>query len=176
MIVRTLTTFYTDLPDDAVETAEGDFLQWPGRNVVQLIADLLRAIGWVPEDPYDLEERGWELHARCGDRMISMRFSILEEVILYISDRTPDRTWYFKRKPPGPEFVGMLVGLDAAMKANGSFRDVLWFTPEGYDRQTETGSPAPVDVDEEVRHLGDAGPLTRPGERPAEGLPGGEQQ
>jgi hypothetical protein len=148
MTVRTLTTFHTDLPDDAVETADGmDFIQWPGRNVVQAIADMLKAIGWTPEDPLDLEERGWDLDARCGDRMISLRIEVPEEVIMNITDRTPDRTWYFKRKPPGPVFVNMLVGLDAAMKADGRFRNILWFTPEGYDSQTETGSPVPVEID-----------------------------
>ncbi len=148
MTVRTFTTFSTDLPDHAVETADGmDFIQWPGRNVVQVIADLLRAIGWTPDDPLDLEERGWDLDAHCGRRMIRMRIEFIEEVIVMITDRTPDRTWYFKRKPPGPVFVGMLVGLDAAMKADGRFRNIRWFTPEGYDSQTEAGSPVPVEVD-----------------------------
>jgi hypothetical protein len=147
MTVRTIATFHTDLPNDAIETADGmDFIQWPGRNVVQVVADLLRAIGRTPDDPLDLEERGWDLDARGDGRMIRMRISFIEEVILDITDKT-DWTLSFKRKPPAPAFVGMLVRLDAAMKADGRFRDILWFTREGYNSQTEAGSPAPVGAD-----------------------------
>ena len=146
MTVRTLATFYTDLPDDAIETADGmDFIQWPGRNVVEVVADLLRGLGWKPDDPLDLEERGWNLDAIRGDRMISLRIEVPEEVIVTITDRTPDWTWYFKRKPPGPVFVGMLVGLDAAMKADGRFRDIQWFTTKGYLNH-ELGAPTPAEV------------------------------
>jgi hypothetical protein len=146
MTLRTLATFYTDLPDDAIETADGmDFIQWPGRNVVQVIADLLRGLGWKPDDPLDLEERGWDLDAVCGDRAIRLRIEAPEEVIVDITDRTPDWTWYFKRKPPGPVFVGMLIGLDAAMKADGRFRDIQWFTPKGYLNH-ELGVPIPAEV------------------------------
>jgi len=144
MTVRTLTTFYTDLPDDAIETADGmDFIQWPGRNVVDVVADLLRGLGWKPDDPLNLEERGWNLDAIRDDRMISLRIEAPEEMIVTITDRTPDWTWYFKRKPPGPVFVGMLVGLDSAMKADGRFRDIQWFTPKGY-LNNELGAPTPV--------------------------------
>jgi hypothetical protein len=147
MIVRTLATFHTDLPDDRIETDDGmDFIRWPGLNVANALADLLRAMGWAPSDPFDLQERGWDLDATLADKGISLRISLIEEVIVSITDRTPDRTWYFKRKPPGPVFVGMLVALDAALKADGRFRNVLWFTPEGYDSQTEAGAPSPVEV------------------------------
>jgi len=145
MIVRTLTTFYTDLPDDAIETDDGmGFLQWPGRNVVEVIADLLRTLGWTPDDPVGLEERGWDLDAFFGNRMISLRIEVPEEVIVQITDRSPDRTWYFRRKPPGPVFTGMLTGLDKALKADSRFKDILWFTPKGYQNQ-ELGAPLPVE-------------------------------
>jgi hypothetical protein len=145
MTVRTLVTFYTDIPDDAIETADGmDFIQWPGRVMVQAMADLLRGLGWQPDEPLDLEERGWDLDASRGSEMISLRIEWPEEVVVQITDRTPDYTWYFKRKPPGPVFLGILVGLDAALKADGRFRDIQWFTPKGYLK--EPGMPFPVDV------------------------------
>ena len=133
MIVRTLVTFQTNLPDDAIETEDGmDFVQWPGRNVVEAIADILRGLGWTPGDPFDLRERGWDLDATFGDKGIRLRIEAPEEMIVGITDRSPEWTWYFRRKPPGPEFIAMLAGLDMALKADGRFRDVRWFTPKGY--------------------------------------------
>jgi len=136
MTLRTRATFYTDLPDDAIETADGmDFIQWPGRNVAELIADLLRGLGWKPDDPIGLEERGWDLDASCGVQSISIHIEVPEEVIINITDRTGALTWYFKRKPPGPVFVEMLIGLDASMKADARFTDIQWFTPQGLSEQ-----------------------------------------
>lgn len=147
MIVRTLVTFDTELPDDRIETDDGsDFIRWPGLNVAEALADLFRAMGWEPSGPFDLQERGWDLDATLGNKGITLRISLIENVIVDITDRTPELTWYFRRKPPGPVFVGMLVGLDAAMKADGRFSNILWFTPEGYGSQTEAGSPVPVEA------------------------------
>ena len=146
MIVRTLVTFQTDLPDDRIETDDGmDFIRWPGLNVAHALVDLFRAIGWTPGDPIDLQERGWELDATLGVREITVRISLIEEVILDIMDRTPDLTWYFRRKPPGPIFTGMLTELDKALKADGRFSDIRWFTLKGYDSQ-EAGASVPIDV------------------------------
>ena len=145
MIVRTLVTFSTDVPDDAIETPDGmDFIQWPGRTVTTVIADLLRYIGWTPDDPIGLEERGWNLDASLGRRGISMRIEWPEEVVVGITDRTPDWTWFFRRKPPGPVFTGLLTEFDKALKADGRFRDVLWFTKEGYMKD-EAGALVPVE-------------------------------
>ena len=147
MTMRTLVTFNTDLPDDAIETADGmDFIQWPGRNVTNVIADLLKSIGWTPDEPIDLEERGWDLDASLGNRGISLRIEAPEEVLVGITDRTPDWTWFLRRKPPGPVFTGLLTEFDKALKADGRFRDILWFTPEGYLKD-EAGAPLPVEAD-----------------------------
>ena len=148
MTMRTLVTFNTDLPDDAIETADGmDFIQWPGRNVAEVMAELLKSMGWTPDGPFCLEHAGWDLDASLGAQGITLRSEVIEEVIVGITDRTPDLTWYLKPKPPGPVFVGMLIGLDATMKADGRFRDILWFTAKGYSSQTEAGSPVPVEVE-----------------------------
>jgi hypothetical protein len=148
MIVRTLLTCQTELPDDAIETEDGmDFVFWGGRNVVEAVADLLRGLGWTPEDPIDLQERGWDMDATGGDRRVSLRIQVVpEEVIVIFTDRSPDYTWYFRRKPPGAVFTGMLAGFDKALKADGRFSDILWFTHKGYDAH-EPGAPVPVEVD-----------------------------
>jgi hypothetical protein len=149
MIVRTLVIFHTDIPDDAIMTADGmNFVQWPGRNVVEAIADLLRTLGWTPDDPFDLEERGWDLDASSGNNSISLRIEVPEEVLVQITDRTPEFTWYLKRKPPGPVFTRLLTELDKALKADSRFRDILWFKPQGY--LSQPGAALPVEVGEDI--------------------------
>lgn len=146
MIVRTYVSFNTDIPDDRIETEDGmDFIQWPGRNVAEAMADLLKRSGWTPEDVIDLEERGWELDATCGGRSVTLRIQLIEEVLVIFIDRSPDRTWYFRRKPPGLAFTGLLTEFDKALKADSRFSDVLWFTPDGYQKD-EPGAPAPIET------------------------------
>jgi hypothetical protein len=147
MIVRTLLTCKTDLPDDAIETEDGmDFVFWGGRNVVEAITDLLRGLGWTPEDPIDLQERGWDMDATSGDASVSLRVQVVPELVIVIfTDEAPKYTWYFKRKPPGPGFTGLLTGFDKALKADSRFSDLLWFTDQGY-RRDEPGAPEPVEA------------------------------
>jgi hypothetical protein len=145
MIVRTLVTFHTELPDDWIMTDDGtNVIRWPGLNVAQALADLLRMIGWKPSDPIDLEERGWALDANLGLKDITLRISLIEEVIVEIIDRTPEYTWFFRRKPPGPVLTGMLTEFDKALKADSRFSDIRWYTPKAYDNQ-EAGAPVPID-------------------------------
>jgi hypothetical protein len=144
MIVRTLATFQTSLPDDRIEKDDGtDFIRWPGLNVALAVADLLRSIGWTADDPIDLEHRGWDLYADLGSKGIRIRISLIDEVIVDITDRTPDWTWFFRRKP-GSVFIRMVTELDKALKADGRFWDIRWYTFKGYP--TETGAPVPIDV------------------------------
>ncbi len=56
-----------------------NFIQWPGRNVVEVIAELLKGLGWKPNDPIDLEERGWDLDAVCSGGAIRLRIEVFEE-------------------------------------------------------------------------------------------------
>ena len=122
-----------------------DFIQWPGRNVAEAMADLLRRLGWEAEDPIDLQERGWDLDATLDGRDVTLRIEPLEPVLVGFIDRSPEYTWYFRRKPPGPLFTGLLTGFDQALKADSRFSDVLWFTNEGYQRD-EPGAPEPVEA------------------------------
>jgi hypothetical protein len=144
MIVRGLLTFRSDLADDGVLNEDrSDFLQWPGRLHAAVAAEKLRALGWQVSEPIDMQIVGWELDAAMDGKSIWLRIEVVDEIILMIEDRKPERTWYLARKPPGPVFTGMLTALDAALRADGRFHDLRWFTDKEY-QASAPGAPTPV--------------------------------
>jgi len=144
MTVRCLLTFRSDLGDDGVLTEDRhEFLQWPGRLHAAVAAEKLRALGWQVSEPIDMQVVGWELNAAMGRKPIWLRVEVVDEIILMLEDLKPERTWYLARKPPGPVFTGMLTALDAALRADGRFHDLRWFTDKEYECSAP-GAPTPV--------------------------------
>ena len=147
MMIRTLATFRSDLADDGVET-EDDFVEWPGRAHAQVLAEILQALGWRVSEMIDSNEHGWELEAKLGHDRIWLQVTPLEEVILMIEGAATVWTWFLARKP-NTVFTGMLTALDAALRGDGRFQDLRWFTNKEY-QSSAPGAPTPVSDLEEM--------------------------
>lgn len=163
MIVRSLVTFRSDLADDGVETEDRkDFIEWPGRVHALVLSEILQALDWRISRMVDANEHGWELEAGLGRKWIWAQVTPLDEVILMFKDMSPERTWYFAKKPPGSVFTGMLTALDAALQVDSRFHDVRWFTSKEYDFSAP-GAPKPVsDILEMAGYVPPPPPPQRP--------------
>ena len=134
-------TFKSDLADDGLER-DGEFVEWPGRIHALALAEILRPLGCEVSEMIDSNEHGWELQASLGRDGIWMQVTPLEEVIVMIEGASSLWSRLFARKSVA-EFIGLLTAFDAALRADGRFHDVRWFTREEYGANG-LGAPAPV--------------------------------
>lgn len=141
MMVRSLVTFRSDLSDDGVEHA-GGFVEWPGRIHALVLTDILRSLGCEVSEMIDSNEHGWELQGSLSRDGIWMQVTPLDEVILMIEGASSLWSRLFARKAVA-EFLELLKALDTALRADGRFHDIRWFTNEEYGRNAP-GAPAPV--------------------------------
>lgn len=59
----------TNLPDDVAEE-DDEITVYPGRNVAEALADIIRAAGYDVGAPEDRGIRGWDLNIRVGGKRI----------------------------------------------------------------------------------------------------------
>jgi hypothetical protein len=143
MKLRTLVEFTTTIPDDAVENEAGDdFLVWPGRNVVEAIAEILVGLGCTTEPPEDLQFAGWSLSFRTQEgHPISGRYSDTgEERYLDLKDH---RQVGFLARTSGPVFVDFLQRFGQAFAEDPRFGDLVWYVVKARGRPGDPGD-APV--------------------------------
>jgi hypothetical protein len=134
--VRDIAEFRADFPDDSIEDEHG-FVRYPGLGVAEAIAQMCRDMGFRVAAPEGEAELGWVFDVHVGKRRYWFRLSDLGDRIILISR---DMTRY----EPTPGDIGheeLLSRLDAAMKADGRFGSVAWFTDAEYRRAGEETAP-----------------------------------
>lgn len=127
--------FRTELPEDGGED-EVDFVEFPGRSVVEAIASMLAGLGYDVSAPIHAVEHGWELDVRAKGRRFWLQLTRMggPDCILV----TKDMTWQFWRKRPS--FGELLTQLDRALRADGRFSQIGWYR----DWSDKSRSPHPL--------------------------------
>ena len=124
MIIRPCAEFKTDLPDDGVEDESG-WARYPGENVAQLVAEILRAQGFEVSAPIEDGEHGWFLELEVEKRRLLVQTTAIEDFILVVEDKTFRWPW---SKQPHPAYLDVLRRLAAGMAAHPRLSKVRWFT------------------------------------------------
>jgi len=125
--VRSIAEFRADFPDDSIEDEQG-FVRFPGSTLADVLAQMCRDMGFDASEPEDGAEQGWAFDLQAGKRKYWFQLTCFEQYwILNSHDVT--------RYEPTPGDLGhveLLRRIDAAMKADGRFREIAWRTPEDY--------------------------------------------
>ncbi len=132
MSVRDIAAFRADFPNDSIEDERG-FVRYPGLSVVEAMARMFRDMGFHVPAPEGEMELGWVLDVCVGKRRYWFRLTDLGDRIILISR---DMTRY----EPTPGDIGhedLLGRIDTAMKADGRFSNIAWYTEAEYQRAGE---------------------------------------
>ncbi|WP_304165640.1 hypothetical protein [Phenylobacterium aquaticum] len=114
--------FHSAFADDSVEDDAG-FVQWPGRNVVEVLKAGLEARGYEVSDPIDAQESGWELDISRNKKRFWLKVSLIESDENYLN--AGHMTWSLW--PDQKVFDAFLADLKAILGADGRFSRVSGF-------------------------------------------------
>jgi hypothetical protein len=142
MIVRPWAEFTTSLPDDGIEDETG-FIQWPGKNVAEALAEILARLGCTEVEIFDLEHAGYDVGFRLGKLALAARVTVIDNPLIAFGP---------KRQP---EYLDFLKRVSDALAQDGRFHNVRWFT----DDEVLTGVEGAISPLEEP--LNQAPPLDR---------------
>jgi len=121
MKIRPLAIVKADFPDDSIED-DNDIVQFEGRGVATVLAEMLRRAGYVVTEPEHQHEHGWDFYAEIGKRRFWFQVQIADEC--YISSAI--QNWFSFRKINKRAYAAALATLNSGMKADPRFRDILW--------------------------------------------------
>ncbi|MBL8553967.1 MAG: hypothetical protein JNL41_06785 [Phenylobacterium sp.] len=139
MTMRPEIRFSSAFPDDSVED-EGDFVQWPGRNVADALKHALEEKGYRVSDPVDAQHVGWELDIWRGRKRLWLQISLgdTDENYLIAQNMT------FFLWPDAELFRSFLSDLQGILEADDRFSRIRWFPKGGRDRDV-AGASGPFD-------------------------------
>jgi hypothetical protein len=127
--------FAVELEDDLVEE-DGEIVAFPGRNVAEAIAELLRGEGYAVGAPECADEHGWDLDVRVGRKRIWLEVQgAQQEYVLHAIAHTG-----IFGKPDLAFFAEFLTRLNEGLRRDAGFRPVKWYAL-GRDK-TPTGDPS----------------------------------
>ena len=123
MSVRPQAVLETTIPDDSVE-ADGQFVFFPGRTIIELLAEQLIARGYKIHAPEHLHEMGWALVVESKRNYIEVLISVIDEVYLsaHYVPNFGDRLLGRKDEVYRP----LLRDLDAILRADDRFSNIRW--------------------------------------------------
>jgi hypothetical protein len=146
MIVRPWVLFRSALPRDGVE-GEHDWIEWPGRGVATIIAEMLRRLGCEVEEPEHAHEHGWQFDAVFQRRRFFCQVTDIEEIYLLVQNPI----WLERVRGKHPQaYVDLLRGLARELEADPRFSELRWFTQRELDSHA-SGAPSPVETGKEAR-------------------------
>ncbi|MBJ7409221.1 MAG: hypothetical protein JHD15_02495 [Phenylobacterium sp.] len=140
MILRPEIQFSSAFPDDSVE-GETDLVQWPGRNIAEVIKAGLEARGYRVSEPIHAHEHGWELDIWRGRKRLWLQVSVLDAEVNYLM--AENMTFFLWRD--ANLFRTFLSDLQSVLEADDRFSRVGWFAKGGIDRD-EAPAAGPFDV------------------------------
>lgn len=114
--------FHSAFADDSVEDDAG-FVQWPGRNVAEVLKAGLEARGYQVSAPIDAQENGWELDVVRNKKRVWLQVSLIEPEENYLQvENMTSFPW-----PDHKLFRAFLADLKAIVDADGRFGRVAGF-------------------------------------------------
>ena len=135
MTMRPEIQFSSAFPDDSIED-DGDFVQWPGRNVAEALKGSLEERGYRVSDPVDAQHVGWELDIWRGRKRFWLQISVLEPELNYLMAK--NMTFFLW--PDMKLFRAFLADLQAVLETDRRFGQVRWFPRGGIDASAEPAS------------------------------------
>ena len=116
-------TFFTSLPNDAIED-EHDIVRPAGRGVTGVLLELLKNAGMEPSEPELDFEHGWEFFVKTGRREYWILVTHIDEVMVQTEDTSPIFERLFGDKDSYRDFMNVLYGL---ISQDSRFSSVEWF-------------------------------------------------
>jgi hypothetical protein len=129
--------FEADFPDDTVE--EFDIVEFPGRNVVEAISEILERAGYTCEPPF-FGGFAWEAHVRFMKRSMVFGVHTFEpgEFHLFAKDASPLDRWLPSAKRTFVEYLRML---GRELGGDARFRKLRWFSDKDSSHEHPMASP-----------------------------------
>jgi hypothetical protein len=132
MKLHTFATFESDVPEDGEFTAHGDIKHPPGRNVVCILAEMLKEQGLTMSEPQEHNYYGWSITASRGDVTFWFLLQFPGPWLLLSRDRTASIRKLFRSNSSLHHQI--LRDLNRSLARDGRFRAIRWFTKEQYER------------------------------------------
>lgn len=125
MKVRPQAVLETTIPDDRVE-ADGEFVFFPGRTIIELLAEQLAARGYKIHAPEHLYETGWALVVESKRNYIEVLISFIGEDEVYVSAHY--RPSFYDRLLGRKDEIyrSVLRDLDTILRADDRFSNIRW--------------------------------------------------
>lgn len=120
--------FSHTFPDDAIEV-EGDFVQWPGRNVAETLKVALEKKGYRVSDPVQADHQGWELDIWRGRKRLWLQVSLGDVDVNYLIAKNMTFFLWSDVKL----FRAFLADLHDVLEADHRFSRLRWFPKGGID-------------------------------------------
>jgi hypothetical protein len=138
--LRPVAEFRADFPDDQIE--DGDrIIQFGGKTVTEAVAEIVRGLGYSIGDLLNEEEHGWQLEVKGENCSLWLQITDLaDHMILDAMDAT--ELFERSRSPRARQYAELLPRLNAALKLDGRFHDIKWYTRK--NAQGEVGVDEPV--------------------------------
>ena len=140
MTLRPVLEFRSGFPNDTVED-DHDMVQWPGRNIADILKAALEQLSYRVSDPIHAHEHGWELDIWRGRKRLSLQISVLDADECYLDARNMT-FWLW---PDWKLFRVFLSDLQRIVAADDRFTPIGWFPIGGPTRGMVPGA-GPFDV------------------------------
>ena len=126
MIIRDVARFLSSLPEDIIETEDGeDFVQPPGKSVADALADIFRKLGF--EVYYGPEPKGdfmWELGVRKERHNFGAVLNLVEDYFLSLDNLSWTDGLFGRPKA----YLNLLGVLSRELAVDPRFSEITWFT------------------------------------------------
>lgn len=143
MIIRKWMEFANDdrdWPEDGV-VQDGDWAVFPGRSVSSALAEILTDLGCNVDPPEHQFEHGWDFHFRLNRVPFWCQVCRIEDYLVIIELRS----FFDFRGGKKRLYAELLTRLNEALKRDGRFRNIRWFTQQELDDPSEPpGAAQPV--------------------------------
>jgi hypothetical protein len=141
MKLREVIQFESDLPNGAVETADGtDFAVWPAGPVTEALREILIGLGCEADEIVSVDFKGWEFDFRYRSRPLSCRATQIERYVAYFWDRG---FWPNIVGGRHRDYADLLRRLNEALAKDERFRAVEWYVLKTFNPDAR-GVPDPV--------------------------------
>jgi hypothetical protein len=138
--LRPVLEFRSGFPDDPVEGDE-DIVQWPGRNIAEVLKAALEQLSYRVSEPIHAHEHGWELDIWRGRKRLWLQISVLDADECYLT--AENMTFWLW--PDVNVFRAFLSDLQRVVEADSRFRPIGWF-PRGGPTRGVAPAAGPLDA------------------------------
>jgi hypothetical protein len=144
VIVRSVACFRSTLPEDFIETEDGEgFVQPPGKSVADALAVIFKDLGFqIYFGPEPLSDFVWGFGVERAGRSFPIGLNLVDDYVLTF----PKPSWIdslLGRKPVA--YLALLLGTSRALASDERFSNIRWFT----DRESKDlpGAATPWEID-----------------------------